>query len=84
MLTDLSRQATQQMDVSYLLLSQFDGQFESIEMHSFAVLKRRPSGIMIQQYFQLIRTPRVIQQRSREVLALLPEFLHRCHHNTEI
>jgi len=41
-------------DVSYLLLSQFDSQFESVEMHPFAVLKRRPCGVVIQQYFQLV------------------------------
>lgn len=38
----------------YLLLSQFNGQLETIQVHPLAVLEGRPRGIVVQQYFQLV------------------------------
>lgn len=64
--------------VTYLLLPQLYGQFETVEVHPLPVLEGRSCGVMIQEYFQLVGAPSVVQQRCREVLTLLPEFLHRC------
>lgn len=61
--------------VSYLLLSKFDGKFESVEVHAFAVLERWSRGIVVEEHLQLVRAPGVVQQGRGEVLALLPELL---------
>ena len=44
-------------------------------MHSLSVLKSWSRWIMIQQDFKLVGTSSVVQQCSREVLALSSEFL---------
>lgn len=77
MFTESSKISSKQLHglTAYLLLPQFDGQFEAVEVHPLAVLKGWSRGVMIQQHFQLVGAPRVVQQRSREVLTLLPEFL---------
>lgn len=62
-------------DEIYLLLSKFDGELEPVQMHPLAVLERRPGRIVVQQYLQLVRTSRVIQQGGGEVLALSSELL---------
>jgi hypothetical protein len=36
---------------AYLLLSEFDSQFEAVEVHPLPVLKRWSCGIMVQQHF---------------------------------
>lgn len=60
---------------THLFLSEFNSQFESIEMHAIAVLERGPGGVVIQQHFEFMRRSRVIEQRRCEILTLSSQFL---------
>ncbi len=44
-------------------------------MHPLPVLVDGPRGVVVEQDLQLVRRPRVVQQRGRELLTLVPQLL---------
>ena len=67
--------ATRETRGTCLLLSILNGQFQPIQTHPISVLEGWSFGIVIEHYFQFVRTSRVIQQSRGEILTLLPQFL---------
>ena len=61
----------------YLLLSVLDGQLEPVERHLLAVRVGGAGGVVVEQHLQLVRRPRVVQQRGRELLALVAQLLKK-------
>ena len=60
---------------SYLFLSVLDGELEPVEGHLLAVGVGGAGGVVVEQHLQLVRRPRVVQQRRRELLALVAQLL---------
>lgn len=63
------------VSLRYLLLSEFDGKLEAIQVHPLAMLEGRPGRIVVEQDLQLVGASSVIQQGSGEVLTLSPKLL---------
>lgn len=59
----------------HLLLLEPDGHLEPAQMHPVTVLEGRARRIVVEQHLELVRSPRVVQERRGEVLALSAEFL---------
>ena len=62
---------------SYLLLSVLDGQLEPVERHLLPVRVGGARGVVVEQHLQLVRRPGVVQQRGRELLALVAQLLQK-------
>ena len=62
---------------SYLLLAVLDGQLEPVERHLLPVRVGGAGGVVVEQHLQLVRRPRVVQQRGRELLALVAQLLKK-------
>ena len=65
---------------SYLFLSVLDGELEPVEGHLLAVGVGGAGGVVVEQHLQLVRRPRVVQQRGRELLALVAQLLQMAIH----
>ena len=67
----------QYLSSGHLLLPVLDGELEPVERHPLSVLVGGPQRVVVEEYLQLARAPRVVQQSSREVHHLLPQRLKR-------
>ena len=56
----------------HLLLSVLDGKFEPLKRHPLPVLVGGPGRVVVQEDFQLPRTPCVVQERRGKVHHLFP------------